>query len=80
LIWKRQLTTGRNGRVEFVRPLRGFCVTVRELKDALLWFTIEASPGKIEVKVWLSAFGVSPSELDQFKSSWEAQLKKVYPH
>lgn len=68
-----------SGRVEFVRPLRGFCVTVRELNDALLWFTIEGSPGKIEVQAWLSAFGVSQSGLDQFKSSWEAQLKKVYP-
>jgi hypothetical protein len=63
-----------------VRPLRGFCVTVRELKDALLWFTIEGTPGKIEVQVWLSAFGVPQAELDRFKSSWEAQLKKVYPH
>jgi hypothetical protein len=41
---------------------------------------IEGTPGKIEVQVWLSAFGVPQAELDRFKSSWEAQLKKVYPH
>jgi hypothetical protein len=67
-----------SGRMEFVRPLRGFCLTVRELNDALLWFTIEGSPGKMEVQVWLSAFGLSNSELVIFSSSWEAQLKKVH--
>jgi len=39
-----------SGRVEFVREQRGFCVTVRELKNALLLFTIEGSPGNIEVQ------------------------------
>jgi hypothetical protein len=29
------------GRVEFVRPSRGICVTVNQLNDALFWLTIE---------------------------------------
>jgi len=68
-----------SGRVEFVRPLRGFCVTIRELNDALLWFTIEGSPGSIEVQAWLSAFGVAQSEIDRFQTTWAAQLKRVFP-
>jgi hypothetical protein len=39
-----------SGHVEFVRALRGFCLTVHELNDALLLFTIEGSPGKMECK------------------------------
>jgi hypothetical protein len=31
------------GRAEFIRPLRGFCVSVRELNEALLWFTVEGA-------------------------------------
>jgi len=54
------------------------CLTVRELNDALLLFTIEGSPGKMEVQVWLSAFGLPNSQFVIFSSSWEAQLKKVY--
>jgi uncharacterized protein YndB with AHSA1/START domain len=58
-----------SGRVEFVRPLRGFCVT-----------TIEGSPGNIEVQAWLSAFGVSQSEIDRFQATWSAQLKSAFPN
>lgn len=36
------------GRVEFVAPPRGFCVTVESLNDAPLWPTIEGSAGKRE--------------------------------
>jgi hypothetical protein len=38
-----------SGRVEFVKELRGFCISVKELNDALFWVTIEGAPGKIEV-------------------------------
>jgi hypothetical protein len=36
-------------RVEFVCEQRGFCLSVREMKDALLWLTIEGSSENIEV-------------------------------
>jgi hypothetical protein len=58
--------------------LRGFCVSVRELNDALLWFTIEGMPGKIEVQTWLSAFGLPQPELDQFSTQWESRLKQIF--
>ena len=69
-----------SGHVEFVRPLRGFCVTVHELNDALLWFTIEGTPGAIEVQAWLSSFGVAQTEIDRFQATWAAQLKRVFPN
>lgn len=30
--------------VELAKPLRSICLTIRELNDALLWFTIEGAP------------------------------------
>jgi uncharacterized protein YndB with AHSA1/START domain len=67
-----------SGHAEFLRPLRGFCVSVRELNDALLWLTIEGAPGKIEVQAWLSAFGLPQSAVDEFAKKWEARLKQVF--
>ena len=66
------------GLVEFVRPLRGFCLTAREWNDALLWFSIEGVPGKIEVQAWLSTFGVPQSRVDEFAKTWQAQLTKIH--
>lgn len=67
-----------SGRAEFIRPLRGFCVSVRELNDALFWLTIEGSPGKIEAQVWLSAFGLPQSDVEEFAKKWEARLKQIF--
>lgn len=66
-----------SGKVEFVWENRGFCVTVRELNDSLFWLTLEGTPGKIEVQIWLSAFGVPEEQVSAFSKSWEAQLQKL---
>ena len=73
-------TTGDkfSGITEYVRAGRGFCVTVKELKDALLWFTIEGTAPKLEVAAWLSAFGLSESEVKEFGERWEKKLKEVF--
>jgi uncharacterized protein YndB with AHSA1/START domain len=73
-------TTGEDysGRVEFLRELRGFCITVRELNDALLWLTIEGAPGSIEVQAWLSAFGVEPAQVSAFERKWEERLREIF--
>jgi hypothetical protein len=65
-------------RAEFIRPLRGFCVSVRELNDALFWLTIEGVRGKIEAQVWLSAFGLPQSDVEEFGRKWEARLKQIF--
>ena len=66
-----------SGNVEFVWENRGFCVTVRELNDALLWLTIEGSPGKVEVQIWLSAFGVPEDDVNAFNTTWQSRLKTI---
>ena len=73
-------TTGDSftGRVEFVREQRGFCLMIRELNDALLWLTIEGSPGKVEVQAWLSAFSLEPSRVENFRKKWQQRLQEIF--
>ncbi|MHB8503161.1 MAG: SRPBCC family protein [Candidatus Acidiferrales bacterium] len=67
-----------SGRVEFMREPRGFCLTVRELNDALLWLAIEGSPGAIEVQAWLSAFALDPSQVEAFRNTWQLRLHEIF--
>ena len=71
--------TGENfeGRVEFVRPPRGFCLSVRHLNDALLWLTIEGIPGEHEVQIWLSAYNLPLPTVDRLESEWRAALERA---
>jgi uncharacterized protein YndB with AHSA1/START domain len=73
-------TTGEkfSGTVELIRPGRGFCVSVKELKDALLWFTIEGTAPNLEVQAWLSAFGLPEKDVQEFGERWEKKLKAVF--
>jgi uncharacterized protein YndB with AHSA1/START domain len=67
-----------SGAVAFVQPPRGFCVSVREMNDALLWLTIEGAPGKEEAQLWLSAFGIAPSEVLEFENEWKHRLESLF--
>ncbi len=72
-------TTGESwsGTVEFAKPLRGICLSIRELNDALLWFTIEGTPGKIDAQIWLSAWGVGESRLDAVRDKLAIRLREA---
>jgi hypothetical protein len=73
-------TTGEtfSGRVEFLTELRGFCISVREMNDALLWLTIEGAPGSIEVQAWLSAFALEPAQVEAFGKKWDLRLREIF--
>jgi len=68
-----------NGQLEFFVPPRGFCVTLKNLNDALLWLTIEGAPGQHEVQLWLSAYGLPQAEVDAFNTRWAEVLEKILP-
>lgn len=72
-------TTGEifSGRIEFVAPPRGFCVSVEQLNDALLWLTIEGAPGNLDVQLWLSAYGEQSSDVKVFEDRSGAQLERI---
>jgi len=76
-----EAATGENyeGAVEFVRPPRGFCISVRPLNDALLWLTIEGTPGQHEVQLWLSAYNLPQAKMEAFEKEWAAVLKRIFP-
>ena len=67
-----------SGRVEFVVPPRGFCVTVKELNDALLWLTIEGVPGKHEVQLWLSAYAIPQHQVNEFAKHGAELLERLF--
>jgi hypothetical protein len=71
--------TGENwtGKLEFIKPLRGFCLSIHELNDALLWVTIEGSPKSIEAQIWLAAFGLDEPKLDAFYTQWSQRLSEI---
>jgi len=66
------------GSVEFVRPPRGFCVSVRPLNDALFWLTIEGAPGQHEAQLWLSAYNLPAARVSAFEKDWAAVLERVF--
>ena len=45
---------------------RGYCFSVTELDDALLWLTIEGSPGSMAAQLWHSACGWAEQKLGAF--------------
>jgi len=65
------------GRVEFVRPPRGFCVTVRHLNDALFWLTIEGIAGEHEAQIWLSAYNLPQAKVESFEKEWAGVQGRV---
>lgn len=67
-----------SGNVEFVRENRGFCLTVRELNDALFWLTLEGRPDELEVQIWLSAFGVPEEDIHAFHTTWQTRLQNIF--
>jgi len=67
-----------SGRVEFLREHRGFCLTVHEMNDALLWLTIEGAPESVEVQVWLSAFDLEPARVESFREKWQQRLQEIF--
>jgi uncharacterized protein YndB with AHSA1/START domain len=68
-----------SGRVEFVVAPRGFCVTVKELNDALLWLAIEGAPGQHEAQLWLSAYSVPQRQVDEFSKHGAELLERLFP-
>jgi hypothetical protein len=74
-----ETSTGENyeGSVEFVRPPRGFCISIRQLNDALLWLTIEGVPGQHEVQLWLSAYNLPQAKVAAFEKEWGAALEQI---
>lgn len=65
------------GRVEFVRPPRGFCLTVRHLNDALYWVSIEGVAGEHEGQIWLSSYSLPQAKVEGFEKQWAGELGRI---
>lgn len=65
------------GRVAFIMPPRGFCVTIEAMNDALVWFAIEGAGATYEAQLWFSTYGVPQERVTQLKTQWNAQMQKI---
>ncbi len=74
-----EAATGENfeGRVELVRPPRGFCIGVRELNDALVSLSIEGTGGEHDVQLWFSTYGVSQTKVEKIETQWTGIIGKI---
>jgi uncharacterized protein YndB with AHSA1/START domain len=66
------------GRIDFFAPPRGFCIVAENLGDSLLWATLEGSPGKIEVQLWLSAYTLEAKQVQEMGSRWQEVLQRIF--
>ena len=67
-----------SGVVEVLQSGRGFCLTLEELNKALLWFSIEGTAPNLEVQVWLSAYGLSQRQVNDFSDRWEKHIRTIF--
>jgi hypothetical protein len=65
------------GRVEFLLPPRGFCLSVEPLNDALAWLTIEGSGGKHDAQMWFSTYGLPEASVREIERKWAGELKRI---
>jgi uncharacterized protein YndB with AHSA1/START domain len=66
-----------SGRVAFIIPPRGFCVTIDSLNGALAWLTIEGAGGTFEAQLWFSTYGLAQERVTQLETQWNAQFQKI---
>ncbi len=66
-----------SGRVAFIMPPRGFCVTVDSLNKALAWLTIEGAGGSFEAQLWFSTYGLPQERVTQRELQWSAEFQKI---
>jgi len=67
------------GEVRFFDPHRGFCATVENKEDALLWLHLEKLQQEYEIWLWLSAYGWPQSEVNAFRERWVDTLRQLFP-
>lgn len=66
-----------SGEVKFVRAPRGFCVSVDQMKDALMWLAIEGAKAPHDVQLWFSTYGLPAARVAELESQWNEELKRI---
>jgi hypothetical protein len=66
------------GVVEYVKPPKLRAV-IENMNNALLGVMIESCGGPVMAGLWLSAFGVSQQQVDEFRDRWNEVLARLFP-
>jgi uncharacterized protein YndB with AHSA1/START domain len=67
-----------SGRVAFIMPPRGFCVTIESLNGALAWLTVEGAGGTFEAQLWFSTYGLPQQRVTHLESHWNAEFQRIF--
>ncbi len=67
------------GIVQVHIPPRSFSGTVDQMNNGLFRVEVEGAQGANEINVWLSTYGVSQNEIENFERKWSSLLKRLYP-
>lgn len=49
------------------------------MNNGLFRVEVEGAQGANEINVWLSTYGVSKNEIENFERKWSSLLKRLYP-
>ena len=66
------------GKIEFVRPPRGLCVSVENLNNALLWAEIFGETGKVDTTLWLYTYGLPEAQHAALSSAWNRHYAAIF--
>ena len=68
-----------SGTVVVHSPPCSFVGTVDQMNNGLFRIEVEGPASGNEVNVWLSTYGVSEKEVEEFKQKWSSLLQRLYP-
>lgn len=66
------------GKVQFVRPPRGFCLSVENMNNALLFAEIFGESGKVDSMLWLFTYGVPDAKHAALAAAWNRHYAEIF--
>ena len=66
------------GKIEFIRPPRGLCVSVENLNHALLWIEIFGETGKVDATLWLYTYGLPEAQHAALAAAWNRHYAAIF--
>lgn len=66
------------GKVEFVRPPRGVCLSVENLNNGLLFAEIFGEAGKVDTMLWLFTYGLPEAKHAALASAWDRHYTAIF--
>lgn len=66
------------GKIEFVRPPRGLCLSVENLNQGLLWVEIFGETGKVDATLWIYTYGLPERRHSEIALAWNRHFAAIF--